>query len=343
MKEFLNQYDTILLDMDGVITSEEIYWDTAALTVWEMLHSRLYFGTEDIDPVCLTKKVKAIRSLIFAKDTLIQAMKNRGLNNNWDLAWIVVSTSLIHKTTNFNEIAAKLYELPNTAANTFQTLSADLTHKAHLSETESAHLGGLWKKVQLCFQEWFVGNDQFPHYWNHPNMQLGKEGLSFREEPLVEKEPLLSLLRNLGQSKRLGIGSGRPWNEATTPLKRWGVLDAFAPDAIITYQEVTVAQKNMKKEGYDEPLNKPHPYTFLKGVFGNRYTDDELVYGHYQATPCSKTLVIGDALCDLYAAKRAGCDFLAVLTGAGGDKSRKVFETEKADYILHSILDLLES
>ena len=37
---FLEKYDTILFDMDGVITSEEMYWKAAALIVHEFLHSK---------------------------------------------------------------------------------------------------------------------------------------------------------------------------------------------------------------------------------------------------------------------------------------------------------------
>ena len=46
---FMKKYDTVLFDMDGVITSEESYWNIAAMTVVEQLHSKHYFGAEEID------------------------------------------------------------------------------------------------------------------------------------------------------------------------------------------------------------------------------------------------------------------------------------------------------
>ena len=48
MKEFLNKYDTVIFDLDGVITSEQCYWDAAALTVWEYLHSDMFIGNGKI-------------------------------------------------------------------------------------------------------------------------------------------------------------------------------------------------------------------------------------------------------------------------------------------------------
>ncbi len=343
LNPLLAAYDTVLLDMDGVITSEEIYWETAALTVWEFLNSHLYYGTDTIDPVALTDQVKELRAQVFLNDAVIKNVKNHGLNNNWDLAWFVIGCALVYKTRDFTEIAQHLDTLFSDNPCPFTALSAKMQQVLGMSEEESAHLGSFWKSVQLCFQEWFVGSELFPQYWNHPVIQPGKAGLSFREEPLVDREPLLKLLQALGKEKRLGIGTGRPRIEAITPLKTWGVINAFTEDAIVTYQEIVKTQKSLQSVMPNLVLNKPHPYMFLKGVFGEQYDDLQLINGEYPKDPCKKTLVIGDAACDLFAAKRAGCDFLAVLTGVAGENARSFFEQENADFILHNILELLAS
>lgn len=46
LAKFLDKYDTVIFDMDGVITSEQNYWNCAALTVWEYLH---YTGGKKIN------------------------------------------------------------------------------------------------------------------------------------------------------------------------------------------------------------------------------------------------------------------------------------------------------
>lgn len=343
LSPFMQRYDTVLLDMDGVVTSEEVYWNTAALTVWEMLHSRRYFGTEEICPAELTAQLPSIRAAVFSDDALIKIMKTRGVNNNWDLSWLVIGCALIQKTHDYGKIFSMLNEFPSVADGLYAALSDGLVQHAGMSESEAAQLQGLWLSVQICFQEWFLGSELMPQYWQHPTVQEGKAGLSFSEEPIVDKAALVRLLKMLGATKRLGIGSGRPAIEAKNPLVAWGVWDSFTHDAVVTYDDVIRAQTTLTGTQTKVSLAKPHPYMFLRGVFGHRHTDAELLKGQYDTAACAKTLVIGDAACDLFSAKSAGCDFAAVLTGIEGEKSRSFFEDEKADYILHNILELMEA
>ena len=343
LASFVNQYDTILLDMDGVITSEAVYWDAAALTVWELLNSHRYFGTENIDPVALSAQANTLRREIFCDDAIIKTVKNRGINNNWDLAWLVASGALILNTRNFNAVHNWLSSLPDTATELCVAVSEGLQNQCRMPEEKAMHARGFWLTVQLCFQEWFLGSEMFPKYWNAPCVQSEKPGLTFGEEPIVNKQKLLALFAAITQNKKLGIGTGRPYIEAITPLKNWGALPYVHPDAIITYQDVCDAQNEFQKTRPNIILTKPHPYVFLRGIFGRLVDDDSLIDGHYDRAQCRKTLVVGDALCDLLAAKTAGCDFAAVLTGIDGEKARDVFKAEKADYILHNILELLEA
>ncbi len=39
-----DQLNTLIFDLDGVITSETKYWNTARLTVWEIICSQDYLG-----------------------------------------------------------------------------------------------------------------------------------------------------------------------------------------------------------------------------------------------------------------------------------------------------------
>ncbi len=339
----LEKYDTVLLDMDGVVTSEQIYWNTAALTVWEMLHSDKYFGTETIHPAELVQRLPEIRAKVFSDDALIKVMKTRGVNNNWDLAWLVIGSALILGSEDYGRIYTMLKTFPPASEGLYKTLSEGLVRHAGMSEQEAAQLQGLWLSVQICFQEWFLGSELMPQYWHHATVQPDKAGLSFSEEPIVDKAKLIQLLKAIGMTRRLGVGSGRPAVEAKNPLVAWGVWDYFASDAIITYNDVIEAQNAFAAEQPGLSLAKPHPYMFLRGVFGRRYQDRELLTGQYNTEACAKTLVIGDAACDMLSAKAAGCDFAAVLTGIEGEQARGFFEGENADYILHNILDLLEA
>lgn len=344
LKSFLNKYDTILLDLDGVVTSEEVYWNTAALTVWEFLTSIRYYGNaESFDPAAAMENLPSIRNTVFCHDAVIKTVKNRGINNNWDLAWFVIAGALVLKTQDFEAVHKWLLTLPETATEFCNAVAKALEERAGLPEGEAAHQGLLWHRVQLAFQEWFLGSELFPQHWDSPVLQPDKPGLTFGEEPLVDKEKLLALLRLMGDEKRLGIGTGRPRIEMLNPLIRWGAYDYFAPASVVTHHEVQAAQKALRVNHPEIILTKPHPYIFLKAIFGETISDEDLIAENYDKEPCKKTLVIGDAGCDLFAAKAAGCDFLAVLTGISGESARAYFLQEGADYVLSNILELLES
>ncbi len=342
LNPLLNQYDAVLLDMDGVITSEQVYWNSASLTVWELLFSKQYFGTEEIDPKELSCRLKELRSQIFLDDTVIQFLKNKGVNNNWDLSWVVVAGALFLNTRDFSAIFDWIKILPAVKDGLYAAVTETLLFSG-MAEEEAVLYGGLWKTIQFVFQEWFLGSELFPKYWGSPSLLPGKPGLTFSEEPLVEKEPLVQLLTEISETKRLGIGSGRPRVEAENPLRSWGVYDLFTEDAIVTYNDVMEAQDEFSEKLNGVSLSKPHPFMFLRGTFGTRHSTAELLEGQFDSALCKKTLVIGDAGCDLFSAKSAGCDFAAVLTGIDGENARGYFEENGADFILHSILDLLES
>ncbi len=342
LNPLLNQYDAVLLDMDGVITSEQVYWNSSTLTVWELLFSKQYFGTEDIDPKELTSRLTELRSRIFLDDAVIQFLKNKGVNNNWDLSWVVVAGALFLNTRDFSAIFDWIRILPAVKDGLYAAVT-DALRFSGMAEEEAAQYGGLWKTIQFAFQEWFLGSELFLKYWGSPSLLAGKPGLTFSEEPLVEKASLVQLLTEISETKRLGIGSGRPRIEAENPLRSWGVYDLFAEDAIVTYHDVMAAQEAFAEQLGGVSLSKPHPFMFLRGVFGTKHTTAELLDGQFDSAPCKKTLVIGDAGCDLFSAKSAGCDFAAVLTGIDGENARGYFEENGADFILHSILDLLES
>lgn len=336
LHSLLDRYDTVLLDMDGVITSEEVYWNAAALTVHELLFSNRYYGCEEICPEQMMASLSDLRKEAFCGDAVIRHLKNKGVNNNWDLSWILVGGALSHNTCDFRAIYEWVKSLPAVKDGLYNVVNESLLASGFDRET-SAHHGSIWKQIQLSFQEWFLGSDLFPQIWNSPLLQPGKPGLTFSEDPIVNKETLKKLLTELGRTKRLGIGSGRPRIEAENPLKNWGVFHCFTQNAIVTYNDVLAAQEAIFNR---LSLAKPHPYMFLRGVFGNTLTDEALLGGNFDNAACAKTLVIGDAGCDLFAAKAAGCDFLAVLTGIEGEKAEGFFKENGADYILHTILDL---
>ncbi len=93
-------YRKIIFDMDGVITSEECYWNTAALVVWELLFSErgLALPTPPslppFEPAPDPSRVAEVRRVIFQDDRVITFFKRRVLNSNWDLAFYTFAFQL---------------------------------------------------------------------------------------------------------------------------------------------------------------------------------------------------------------------------------------------------------
>ncbi len=93
--------ELVILDMDGVITSEEAYWDSAGLVVREILESPAYLGLSPpyytpISEVFYHKLVGADHSRMrkYLPSDLIRHFKSRGINSNWDLAYLTVGLYL---------------------------------------------------------------------------------------------------------------------------------------------------------------------------------------------------------------------------------------------------------
>ena len=87
LAKFLDKYDTVIFDMDGVITSEQNYWNCAALTVWEYLN---YNSGQKINATECMQNISKIRSHVFSDDEMISVLKGKGVNSNWDLGYVTV-------------------------------------------------------------------------------------------------------------------------------------------------------------------------------------------------------------------------------------------------------------
>ncbi|HZS79443.1 MAG TPA: HAD hydrolase-like protein [Ktedonobacteraceae bacterium] len=92
----------VIFDLDGVITSEEAYWDAAGLTLHELLYSPRYWnlnGSQNYVPA-----QTALLSRQISRATLplaqILAFKARAVNSNWDTCYCAVCLHLISLLAN---------------------------------------------------------------------------------------------------------------------------------------------------------------------------------------------------------------------------------------------------
>lgn len=332
LADFLDKYDTVIFDMDGVITSEQNYWNAAALTVYEYLHDG------NIDTIECMNEVSDIRGKVFYDDKIISVLKEKGVNSNWDLGYIVYAFSVICDTKDdFNTVYEYAKTLGENILDDYDVIAEKLADKLSVDVSECNRTGKLWNDMQMTFQEWFLGDEIFEKIYGRKPVICGKAGLVHNEKPIISMEKAKELFRLLSENgKRVCTGTGRPYYEVFVPLTNWGVRDYIADDALINYDHVVKAESYLREKNINATLTKPHPYMFLKALFGENY-DDELIYnGDFDKEKIKRTLVVGDAGADILASQAMGADFAAVLTGVNGHKARSFFEKQGADYILDS-------
>lgn len=368
---------TILFDVDGVLLSEEHYFDASALTVWEMLISCNYLALspEKFKTDYSETETKEIRKLVFDNDTVLKFMKSRGLNANWDMIYLTFSYQLIHllsqiKDKEFEKInqwcqapidRETLLEIGRVLSNYNVKLDFDLFVEdfeesdatkqelmGYLNVVAKEKLGvetfvfkgkdELWSICEHVSQEWYVGDENVLESTGRPSVQTGKKGYLANETTLAPKEEIEELFQFLAASGyEIGIGTGRPELETIQPFQHLNWLKHFDRNRVVTEDDVLKVEKQLPER---KALSKPHPFTYIFGLHRKAKSVEECLSLPLPIENGETVLIVGDSLADLLAARQMGCQFAAVLTGLSGKDARSEFEKHKADYILDSVIDL---
>ncbi|MFD2617803.1 HAD family hydrolase [Terrilactibacillus laevilacticus] len=368
---------TVLFDVDGVFLSEERYFDASALTVWELLNSKNYLGLnpETFKTTYRNDEIEQIRKTVFVDDQVLNFMKSRGLNANWDMIYIAFSYQLIHlleqvkdqyseqitkwfsQDINYgtlNEIREALkdqsvsldftvflddYKQTNaTKQGLVDYLNTLTEQKLGVDTSIFKKKSALWSVGEHASQEWYVGDKNILQSTGRPSVQTGKAGFLSEEDTLAEPEVIAELFNFLNQEGiKVGIGTGRPRLETHEPFTYLKWLDHLDTNHIVTADDVAETEK---ASGSDHSLSKPHPYTYLQAYYGKDHPYDAFITDPKPLENGKDVLVVGDSLADLLAARQIGCQFAAVLTGLSGQAARGEFEEHGADYILDSVVDV---
>lgn len=360
----------IIFDVDGVFLSEERCFDVTAITIFELLFGEHYINlSHDFISVKLTDEdIVSIRDRMLYKDNILRTLKDKGLNSNWDMLFVIFSIHLIDLIRrnraqfeyDFNNIDLKFlqeiefedesidYQLPMKFLARVQ--KGKLAIYEHLLDYAEESLNtdkvdsfklksDLWYITQNVYQEWYLGEEHHFKYAGKASILKGKEGFLNNEIIIQPPEQIKSLLENIkAKGYDIGIATGRPRIETMIPFESFGLLECFRPEKIVTASEVLDAEKMYPQAG---PLGKPNPFCYITSYFGN-YPEK---YGAYiEGVPIEKSefIIVGDSLADYYCAEAIGATFVATLTGVKGEEERSTFEALQADYIINDILDLEE-
>ncbi len=312
-------FDLIIFDLDGVITTEQIYWECACLILWELLRTILDADTADGESLPTGEARERL-----LPPAIIGAVKDRAVNSNWDLTYLAACALLLACPAGAGRGAETVADLLGVLRSTpivevrwpepiRELLAAagarqDGDLLSFAGQTTAGHLGvvssllrphGLWWDYLFDrFQVWLSGKQL---------AALGAPPLAdaLTLPPEVLRRTLWSL-REAGY--RLGIATGRPRAEALPTLRENGLLDVFDPARMVTYSEVEAAQRQTGQPG----LGKPHPFAIWQAMHPGIPAERLLA----QPAPGDlRALMVGDGVSDAQAARAAGIPCLGVLSG----------------------------
>ncbi len=134
----------IVFDLDGVITSEEAYWDTAGLVVHELLYSPRYWNigkSSAYVPVQSATESRRVSRQVLPTD-VIADFKARSVNSNWDTCYCGFCLYLIALLARLPACSSLLPLRPEQADwnAAFRRALADLPDERKSIDPESFHI-----------------------------------------------------------------------------------------------------------------------------------------------------------------------------------------------------------
>ena len=358
----------VIFDVDGVLLSEERYFDVSALTVWEWLYSPYYMGLANDSGLPLHGDdawIAAVRDRVWAGDTLLSWLKAHGINSNWEMVHAFLITASWLMARQFREETGHLPPLSLKNRDEVRALGSLLADRAvpgaeeillfwesHVeSQVEGAallaclrqaaeveagrklpfmNLGSpFFRMHQLAFQQWYLGDEVFPEIMHEKGYGDRKEGFLQKEVPLGDAGDIRNMLKQLKAAGfSLGVATGRGAKEVEIPFRFFGWYEAFDPVYIATASDA----EEVSAQYGNIPLGKPSPFLYLCAAYGRRTEN----YGAYikdgRIHASDEVYVIGDSYSDVLGARAAGARFIGVLTGLTGKAAAAMFEKEKAIY-----------
>lgn len=210
----------VLFDLDGVITSERIYWNCSGLAFAKYIGSKI-----SEDP---KEKIKLAKRLL--PDATIRGFKEAGINSNWDITYIISVLADIGKEPGWfiKELNARGMKGLD-YLKLLDEIDPSEKHDRDGSKWAESH-----KRFQACYYE-----------------------LEGTDEPVIPLEKIKETLKALkGMGLKLGIVSGRPYLEAKLPLRKWGIWGYFDPAMIITETETSAEGKKVGRHmGKPDPYS----------------------------------------------------------------------------------------
>ena len=319
----------IVFDMDGVIVDVSAsYRDVVRQT------TKLFFSP--------ATAADSLPEPLFKLADLAAVKQSGGLNNDWDLSFVVINLlfSLVD-TSNSDENQDPWIRYRQTMHH------CDVKKLADFLTSEDAPLESLLDRygkqehdlivglytgdvgsgniIKQIFQEIYLGPKLFKSTYNMEPQFYQDEGYILREKLLID----VSILEALSQENILAIATGRPEPEAEYPLKQFQ-LKRFFPQVLSLDDCVEAEKRILAEEGRSVSLSKPDP--FMLDTLGEAHQNTVTDFYY-----------IGDMPDDMLAAARSRVEFKSIgILISAPDKSslKEKLRQAGADYIVEDFESL---
>ena len=360
----------VVFDLDGVITSEEAYWDTAGLVLHELLYSSRYWNIanthDDYQPVQSAVESRHLSRQILPLN-VIADFKARSVNSNWDTCYCGFSLYLITLLARLPDISSLLPLRPEQEdwMAAFRYELAQLPPERKVIDPALFHIFS-----QAPFQG-AIGLELIERFNAYASMLLGHS----IEEAFARYSPSWLFCQDLFQEWYLGAdlyarNYGHPPAQAGKP----GCIHFEQP--LLPLEKMSLALEQLREQGYIlgvatgrpgvegiEPLKNYGLYQYFAAAHIVTHAEaaqaeaelraqgdtTSLVKPHpyqflraadpeYQpgqpALSRGSFVIVGDTPSDVVGGRAAGALTIAVLTGSRTAEARTLLEQSQPDFIV---------
>ena len=365
----------IIFDLDGVITSEEAYWDTAGLVIHELLYSPRYWNIEsttDAYKPVTTAEISRATSRSILPEAVIVGFKSRAVNSNWDTCYCGFCLYLIHLLTLVPNRTALLPLRPADGG----WIAALREQLATVADKEIHDIRVL-DAINGSMFEGYSGLELIKRFNAYASQVLGTPV----EDIFARYSPSWRFCEQLFQEWYLGDELyTRNYGHAPKQVGKHGCIHFEEP--LLPIEQLRSTLKNLQQQGYTlgiatgrpgqealvplenygllsyfdtlhitthaeiakaeaelavqgKPISLVKPHPFQFLLAAN----PDYIYTSYSQKP-QTFLVIGDTPSDIQGGYTAGAITIAVLTGAKTPQARTILEQSTPDFLIADVTKL---
>ena len=366
----------IIFDLDGVITSEEAYWDTAGLVIHELLYSPYYWNIENstasYQPVTTAEASRATSRSILP-EAVIVGFKSRAVNSNWDTCYCGFCLYLIHLLTLVPDIDALLPLQPENESwiAALRMQLADVADKKiHDSRILNAINDSIFdgfsglelikrfdvyashvleRPIENVFARyspsWKFCEQLFQEWYLGDELFTRDYGHAPRQMGkrgcMAFEEPLLPIeqIRNTLESLRQ---QGYTFGIATGRPEQEALvpLESYGLLSYFEQQHITthaqIAKAEAKLAEQGKRVSLVKPHPYQFLLAAH----PEYKYDYSYSHRIQNFIIVGDTPSDIRGGHEAGAIAVAVLTGAKTPEARTILEQSKPDFLIADITKL---